>query len=100
MSTASKEIRRQKAKLAAAHRHHPDEDHHVLKRDLAAATLEAWITEMVSKAPPFTREQRDRLAGLLQTDSRPVTGPPAILPSPSNFGGGGSTKSLDGGDAA
>lgn len=69
MSDASKESRRQKAKLAAAKRHHPDRDHADLKRDQVAATLEVWITEMVSKAPPFTREQRDRLASLLEVDS-------------------------------
>lgn len=36
------------------------------RRDLAAAKIEQYITEVVASAPPLTQEQRDRLAALLR----------------------------------
>jgi hypothetical protein len=58
---------RERARLAAAARHHPD-DAEVLAaaRDrLRAAVAEDYITRIVDTAPPLTAEQRARLAVLL-----------------------------------
>jgi hypothetical protein len=37
-----------------------------LKRQIKAETLEAHIRKTVDSAPPLTREQRERLAAVLQ----------------------------------
>ena len=58
-------VLRARARLAVNTRHHPGRDHSDLKRDLAAANLEAYIARVVAEAPPLTIEQRRRLAGLL-----------------------------------
>lgn len=63
----SKEIRRSKAKLAAATRHHPNADHDELRSDLAAAKLEAYVAKTVAEAPPLTASQIRRIAILLGT---------------------------------
>lgn len=56
----------QRARLAAAVRHHPDKDHTEARRDLAAATLEQHVRRVVAEAPPLTEAQRDRIASLLR----------------------------------
>lgn len=55
-----------KGKLAVARRWHPDTDNSSLRRDLAAAKLEAYVSRVVSEAPPLTVEQLDRVAVLLR----------------------------------
>lgn len=55
-----------RAKLAAATRHHPDEDHTNLQRELAAAKLESYVARIVAEAPPLTPEQLDRVSALLR----------------------------------
>lgn len=63
----SVEIRRSKAKLAAATRYHPNAEHAELRRDLAAAKLEAYVAKTVAEAPPLTPSQIRRIAILLST---------------------------------
>lgn len=60
---------RERAKLAAHHRHHPDADDTNLRRDLAAARLEHHIRTLVDATPPLTDEQRARLRTLLGTEA-------------------------------
>lgn len=62
----SSDIRRARSRLAANVRNHPDADHAPLRRDLAAANLEAYVAKTVAAAPPLTSEQLDRIAGLLR----------------------------------
>jgi hypothetical protein len=57
---------RERARLAAHHRHHPDADDTALRRDLAAARLEHHIATLVEQAPPLTETQRAKLATLLR----------------------------------
>lgn len=54
------------ARLAAEHRHRPNEDHTDLRRQLKAEQLADYIKRTVDAAPPLTPEQRDRLALLLR----------------------------------
>jgi hypothetical protein len=58
---------RERARLAALIRHHPDGDHGAVRRDLRAAQLEQHIRRVVDEAPPLTGEQQDRLALLLRS---------------------------------
>ncbi|TFD53217.1 hypothetical protein E3T46_04595 [Cryobacterium sp. Hh11] len=59
------------AKIAAAARWgNPSPEIAVAHRDLAAERLADYITKVVSKAPPLTPEQRDRLASLLRPVGR------------------------------
>lgn len=51
--------------LAAAVRHHPDDDHSDLRRDLAAEQLAEYVRRIVDNAPPLSREQKNRIADLL-----------------------------------
>lgn len=44
----------------------PPADLAAAKRDLAAANIAAYIEKVVAQAPPFTREQVDRLRVLLE----------------------------------
>ncbi len=60
---------RERAKLAAHKRHHPDADDSILRRDLRAARLEHFIRQTVDAAPPLSSAQRDRLAILLRGDA-------------------------------
>ncbi len=53
---------RERARLAAAKRHHPEADTSEIARDLKAARAEDYIRKLVDEAPPLTPEQRDRLA--------------------------------------
>jgi hypothetical protein len=61
------EKRRQRARLAALRRHHPDdltvglEEH----RDFKAGAAERYVQELVDSWPPLTDTQRSRLAVLL-----------------------------------
>lgn len=70
---SGEEVRRSKAKLAAATRHHPKNDHSVLRQELATAKLAAYVARTIAEAPPLTPIQLDRIAGLL----RPPGGYPA-----------------------
>jgi hypothetical protein len=65
--TKSEPWRTSRAKLAAHAKHHPGEKPPTaLRRDHAAARLEAHIRRVVAGAPPLTPEQRDRLTVLLR----------------------------------
>lgn len=55
-----------KARLAAATRYHPQQDHEELRRDLKAAKLEAYVAKVVAEAPQLTLEQIHRVAVLLR----------------------------------
>ena len=56
---------RERARLAAAKRHHPEADHSNLERDLAAARIEAAAQRIADSLPPLTNEQRARIGVLL-----------------------------------
>lgn len=55
-----------RGRLAGSKRWHPKEDHTELKRDLAAAKLEEYVSRVVAEAPPLSQEQIDRIAVLLR----------------------------------
>lgn len=55
-----------KSRLAVSTRWHPHQDQTELRRDLAAAKLEAYVSRVVAEAPPLTAEQLDRVAVLLR----------------------------------
>jgi hypothetical protein len=57
-----------RARVAALSRSRAETDPELVeaRRDLAADVLADHITRVVAAAPPLTREQRDRLAGLLR----------------------------------
>lgn len=55
----------ERARLAAAKRHHPEADHSDLERDLAAARLELAAQRVADGLPPLSDEQRARIAVLL-----------------------------------
>ena len=61
----SNDVRRNRAKLAANMRHHPNADHTNARRELAASNLEAYVARVVAEAPPLTDEQKHRIASLL-----------------------------------
>jgi hypothetical protein len=56
----------ERARLAVLHRHHPEDDHSGVRRDLRAARLADYIKRTVDAAPPLTPEQCDELALLLR----------------------------------
>ena len=58
----------QGAKIAALSRSRKANDPDLLnaRRELAAANLEKYVSEVVAKAPPLTPEQRTRIAALLR----------------------------------
>lgn len=62
-------IKSRRAKVASFTRsREPDDPEFIAaKRDLAAAVLEKHVAEVVSKAPPLTPEQRDRIAAILRS---------------------------------
>lgn len=62
----SSDVLKARARLAVNTRHHPELEHTDLKRDLAAAKLEAYVSRVVAEAPPLTPEQLDRIAVLLR----------------------------------
>lgn len=53
-------------KLGAQMRWHPEQDHTDLIRESRAETLADHIRRVVDTAPGITREQAERLAGLLR----------------------------------
>jgi len=55
------------AKLAADTRQGNDTTD--TRRALATAKVEQYIQKTLAAAPPLTREQRDRLSGLLRSES-------------------------------
>ena len=57
----------ERAKLAALSRHHSGDTEAIdqARRDLRAARLEDHVSKVLAEAPPFTAEQRRRLAALL-----------------------------------
>jgi hypothetical protein len=63
----SPEQRRQRARLAAVTRHHPDQPEldADARRDLKAANAAHYVRDLVDTWPPLTAEQRGRLAALL-----------------------------------
>ncbi|TFV67720.1 hypothetical protein E4P40_24005 [Blastococcus sp. CT_GayMR20] len=58
----------ERARVASLTRSRPADDPDLVgaRRNLAAARLEEHIRQVVAVAPPFTLEQRDRLATLLR----------------------------------
>lgn len=62
----SSDVLKARARLAINTRHHPEIDHTDLKRNLAVAKLEAYVSRIVAEAPPLTPEQLDRVAVLLR----------------------------------
>ncbi len=63
---------RERAKIAAHKRNHPDADvPGELYRDLRAARAEDYIRELVASAPPLTESQRQKLTALLRSVPRP-----------------------------
>jgi len=53
-------------RIAATLRHHPDADVTDLRRELHAAKIEKYVTELAKKFPPLTEAQRERLARLIK----------------------------------
>jgi hypothetical protein len=51
-------------RLAAAERHHPEQDHTNLRRALKAQRLEDHVRDTLAKAPPLTEDQKARIAAL------------------------------------
>lgn len=62
----SRSVARARGKLAGSQRWHPEDDHTELRRDLAAAKLEDYVSRLIAEAPPLTPEQLDRVAVLLR----------------------------------
>ena len=60
------DVRQARARLAVNSRHYPKQDHSHLRRDLAAAKLEDYVSRVVAEAPPLTPEQLDRISVLLR----------------------------------
>lgn len=68
MPSSRSQLRRLQGQVAAAARwNNPDRD--AIERDFAAAQLEAFVSRVVSKAPPLTPEQSERIAALLRPTS-------------------------------
>lgn len=59
------EVQHLRGKLANACRRGTETDIIEARRDLAMAKIEQYAARVVAEAPPFTDEQRERLAGLL-----------------------------------
>ncbi len=56
-----------RARLAAAKRHHPDDDKtHKLAAQYKTERLAKHIERLLATAPPLSQDQRDRLAVLLR----------------------------------
>jgi uncharacterized membrane protein len=62
---------KERARLAATRRHHPDADTTDLRRDLRAARAEDYIKKLVDVAPQLSPEQRAKLAVLLLAPGAP-----------------------------
>jgi hypothetical protein len=59
------EVGRARARLAAAKRHHPDDDHAELERDLEYANAEDRIKRIIDSWPPLSDEQLSKLAAII-----------------------------------
>jgi hypothetical protein len=57
-----------RGRLNVLQRHRPPDDPAIAdaRRDLAAASLEEYISRIVAEAPPLTEDQRSRIAALLR----------------------------------
>ena len=53
-------------RIAATLRHHPDADVTDLRRELHAAKIEKYVTELAKKFPPLTEAQRERIVLLIK----------------------------------
>lgn len=64
----SKPITTARAKVAALSRSRTPDDPELIeaRRSLKAANVAAYIEKAVAEAPPLTRNQLDRIAGLLR----------------------------------
>jgi hypothetical protein len=56
--------RRERARVAALTRHHPEDPEP--RREFKASAMARYIREMVDTFPPLTEEQRNKLAVLLR----------------------------------
>lgn len=58
----------ERARVASLSRSRPADDPELTeaRRNLRAERMAAYIARNLAEAPPLTREQRDRLAGLLR----------------------------------
>lgn len=56
-----------RGRLGAAQRHHPEQIDDAL-RDLAAAKIEQYVSEIVEASPRLTEKQRARISALLERD--------------------------------
>lgn len=84
----STKTRTAKAKLAAASRHHPEQDHENLRRELKAAGLEDHVRKAVESYPPLTPEQLQIISAALHP---PTSGTEVLA---------GLRRTRSGGDAA
>ena len=66
---------RERARLAAAKRHHPEADHADLEQDLVAARVEAAAQRIADSLQPLTSEQRAKIGVLL---APALAGAPAV----------------------
>lgn len=74
------EERSARARLAAAKRHHPDDDKtHELVAQFKTDRLAQHIQRVVDSAPPLSADQRARLSALLATGTH-VPGVPVAKP--------------------
>ncbi len=64
---------KERSKLARLHQTHSPDSPEIrdARRDLRAARLEDHVAKAVAEAPPFTDEQRARIAALLRAGDRP-----------------------------
>jgi RNA:NAD 2'-phosphotransferase (TPT1/KptA family) len=64
-------IRRLRAQLAAATRHHPDQDHTDLRRDLGFAKLEALLLANQDTIRAMSEDEITRLEIIIGIKARP-----------------------------
>jgi hypothetical protein len=62
---SSARTRSVQARYAIESRHHPEQDHTELARELNAARAEDWALSVAAAAPPLNAEQRVRLVRIL-----------------------------------
>lgn len=62
---AASKTRTAKAKLAAASRHHPEQNHDDLRRELKTAGLADHVRKAVESYPPLTAEQLQIISAAL-----------------------------------
>jgi hypothetical protein len=64
-------IRRLRAQLAAQIRHHPEEDHTDLRRDLGFAKLEAYLLDNLDTIRAMSEDEITRLEIIIGIKARP-----------------------------